>query len=552
MKEYRNLLKNKQQTYKNEKLTELSNTDIHSQTFWKTFKTLPETETETPPPPIDQNEWLRHFRKLHSVPYTEHPLQQSILNELQNMENNKAKLNTLDYPVTFQEIRKTVKKLKNKKAASSDLIKNELLKASYEILMNVYIKLFNLVLDTGIYPSFWCDGLITPIFKTGDKSDPGNYSGICVSSCLGKLFSSILNHKLLDFVDNNNLLHPSQIGFLRDNRTSDHILALRALIEKYSLHYKQEVYACFIDFKKAFDSVWHEGLFHRILSYGIGGKMYDLIKTLYTRSTCAVKLGKNRTDSFSYRRGVRQGRILSPLLFNLFINELPLSFNASNTGPFTLPNGTKLNSLLYADDLVILSKSKTGLDNCLKVLECFNAKWLLNVNYRKTKILVFRKSGKKPKQFSFLINSTPIEIVQEYTYLGIRITSSGTVTIAQKVLAEKALNAIFKIRKHINFSKLPIGVARKLFVTAIQPILTHGCEVWGAYIKLNFDTWDKTPTEKTHWRFCKMILGLNRKASNHATRGEMGSFPLQIVIIRHILTYYYYLNSKDDSSSRIE
>ena len=269
------------------------------------------------------------------------------------MENSKAKLNTLDYPVTFQEVRKTVKKLKNKKAASSNLIKNEILKASCEILMNVYIKLFNLVLDTGIYPSFWCDGLITPILKTGDKSDPGNYRGICVSSCLGKLFSSILNHRLLDFADNNNLLHPSQIGFLRDNRTSDHILALRALIEKYSLHYKQKVYACFIDFKKAFDSFWHDGLFHRILSYGIGGKMYDLIKTLYTRSTCAVKLGKNRTDSFSYRRGVRQGRILSPLLFNNFINELPLSFNASNTDPFTLPNGTKLNSLLYADDLVI-------------------------------------------------------------------------------------------------------------------------------------------------------------------------------------------------------
>ena len=177
--------------------------------------------------------------------------------------------------------------------------------------------------------------------------------------------------------------------------------------------------------------------------------MYDLIKILYTRSTCAVKLCKNRTDSFSCRCGVKQGCILSPLLFNLFINELPLSFNASNTDPFTLPNGAKLNSLLYADDLVILSKSKTGLDNCLKALECFNAKWLLNVNYRKTKILVFQKSGKKSKHLSFSINSTPIEIVQKYTYLGIRNTSSGTFTIAQKVLAEKALNAIFKIRKHI-------------------------------------------------------------------------------------------------------
>ena len=90
----------------------------------------------------------------------------------------------------------------------------------------------------------------------------------------------------------------------------------------------------------------------------------------------AVSAGIEITVTRMTRRGVRQGCILSPLLFNLFINELPLSFNASNIDPFTLPNGTKLNSLLYADDLVILSKSKTGLDNCLKVLECFNAKWL--------------------------------------------------------------------------------------------------------------------------------------------------------------------------------
>ena len=84
-----------------------------------------------------------------------------------------------------------------------------------------------------------------------------------------------------------------------------------------------------------------------------------------------------------------------------------------------------------------------------------------NVNYRKTKILVFQKSGiKKPKHLTFSIDNTPIEIVPEYTYLGMRITSSGTFTIAQKVLVEKALNAIFKIRKHINLSRLPTRAAR--------------------------------------------------------------------------------------------
>ena len=445
-------------------------------------------------------------------------------------------------------MKQTVKKLKNKKAASLDLIKNEMIKASYEILSSVYLKLFNLILKVGIYPSVWCFGLITPIFKSGDKLDPGNYRGICVTSCLGKLFSSILNQRLFKLAENKKLIHPSQIGFLKANRTSDHIFTLRALIEKYSHYHKQKVYACFIDFRKAFDSVWHEGLFHRILSYGIGGKLYDLIKSLYSRSTCAIKLGTNKTDTFSYRRGVRQGCILSPLLFNLFVNELPLSLNQNGTDPFILPNGSKLNCLLYADDLVILSKSKQGLDKCLKILECFNTEWLLEINFKKTKIIIFQKTGRKPKNLSFYINNTPIEIVQEYTYLGITITSSGTFTVAQKILAEKALNALFKIRKHINFSRLPLRSARQIFETAIKPILTYGCEVWGAYVKQDFEKWDKTPTEKTHLRFCKMFLGLNRRASNYASRGEMGNYPIQITVIKHIFTYYRYINSKDEST----
>ena len=167
--------------------------------------------------------------------------------------------------------------------------------------------------------------------------------------------------------------------------------------------------------------MWHEGLLHRILSYGIGGHIYDLIKSLYSKSSCSIKIGKYETSKFSYRRGVRQGCILCPLLFNLYINELPLSFNHSKTDPFTLPNGTKLNSLLYADDLVIISKSKHGLENCLKTLETFNTKWLLNVNFKKTKVMIFQKSGRKPKNISFFINNQPLDIVTEYTYLGTKI-----------------------------------------------------------------------------------------------------------------------------------
>ena len=136
-----------------------------------------------------------------------------------------------------------------------------MIKASCGFLLNAYKKLFNTLLQSGIYPSNWCEGPITPIFKSGDNTDPGNYRGICVSSCFGKFFSSIINQRLLEFLEEKKLLHPSQIGFLKDNRTADHIFTLRTFIEKYSHHHNQKVYACFVDFIKAFDSVWHEGLF---------------------------------------------------------------------------------------------------------------------------------------------------------------------------------------------------------------------------------------------------------------------------------------------------
>ena len=151
--------------------------------------------------------------------------------------------------------------------------------------------------------------------------------------------------------------------------------------------------ACFVNFKKAFDSVWHEGLFYRILSYGKGGNLYSLIKSLYSKTICSIKINKSKT-------GALQGCILSPLLFILYVNEQPLSFyQSSQCDPFTLPNGTKLNSLLYADDLLIFSRSKRSLNNCLKKFEAFNSKWLLEVNLKKTKAWCFIKQAKKNKEY---------------------------------------------------------------------------------------------------------------------------------------------------------
>ena len=233
-----------------------------------------------------------------------------------------------------------------------------MIKYSCKNFPSVFEKLFNLILSSGIFPRTWCKGLISPNFKSREKTDPSNYRGICISSCLGKFFCLIINQQFTEFVVEKKLLHKSQIGFLRENKTSHHIFTLRTLIDKYVHKHNSKIYACFIDFKTAFYSIWHEGLFHRLLSCGIGGNMFTLMKDLYSKSSCAVKIDNYRTSFFKYLRGVRQGCILSPLSFNLFLNELPSTLNYKITDPVIFPNGERLNNLLYADDLVFFLEAK--------------------------------------------------------------------------------------------------------------------------------------------------------------------------------------------------
>ncbi len=126
-----------------------------------------------------------------------------------------------------------IQALPTKKASGPDSILNEMFKNTNHKFQLAIIKQFNLVLSVGHFPEAWNRGLITPIFKSGDKSDPNNYRGICVSSNLGKLFCSIINTRLVHFLTDHNVLSKSQIGFLPNYRTTDHIFTLNTLIDKY-------------------------------------------------------------------------------------------------------------------------------------------------------------------------------------------------------------------------------------------------------------------------------------------------------------------------------
>ena len=416
--------------------------------------------------------------------------------QVTRLEDATTQLHALDYLITELELRTAANKLKNNKSSYSDRIKKEMIKSSLNELMPIYLQLFNAVLTSGTMPQTWCDGLITPIFKRGTKSDPSNYRGICISSCLGKLFCSILNQRLLKHIQTRDILHNSQIGFLANNRTADHVLTLRTLIDKYVNCHKTKVYACFVDFRKAFDSVWHDGLLYKLLQINVRGSFYKVIKSLYSNSTCYIRIGSNQTQPFQYTRGVRQGCILSPLLFNLYVNDLAFSFNNILSDPFVLPNGTKLNSLFITLEIRITKLPKQ--------LSSYCNSWMLKINPKKTKIMVFQK-GTKKCDYVFHIGNEMIDIVQDYTYLGTRISSPGNFTLSIEHLRQKALHALFSLRRHTDFSKLKPSLANKIFDTMISPILTYNSEVWGAFVKSDFKSWDNSGIEKLIYTFVNDI-----------------------------------------------
>ena len=155
-------------------------------------------------------------------------------------------------------------------------------------------------------------------------SDPANYRGIAVSNSLCKIFCSVLNNRLLNFFENHDVIPKNQIGFQRRCRTADHILTLKTIIDKYThCRPSKHVYTCFVDLKAAFDTVWRDALFFKLLKNEIGGNFLGILIDMYKTVDFCVKLSPSTcTQKFPSNIGVKQGCVLSPALFNLYLSDL--------------------------------------------------------------------------------------------------------------------------------------------------------------------------------------------------------------------------------------
>ena len=532
LKEFKGKCRSKRASFWQNKFIEIENSLKDPKTFWKKWKNASELDTSQQKQcKITGNQWFSHFKNLHT---------EKSDNELEEVTEQKIpeELKTeINEPFSKKEFRNVIRKLSNNKASGFDGVCNEILKNSPQIILDLVHKFINLCLQQSLAPKSWCMELINPIFKDGSLHDPNNYRGICVSSALLKIMCTLINSRIKSFCGKLNLINKNQIGFKSNHRTSDHLLTLKSVVKKYVTIGKNKLFCCFIDFRKAFDSVWHRGLFHKVASTGFVGKSLDLIKNIYKNTRCAVKVGNRITDFFYYTKGVRQWCPLSPILFNIYVNEIFNIMNSNNSSDITLDNDNKINALMYADDLIIISDSKEGLQKQMDKLNSFCTKWKLDVNIKKTKIMVFNR-GNRLINAQFYINNTQIENVKKFKYLGFTIFANNcsfTPTIDD--LSIRANRAIAALNDKIKLSKLPIRLAIKIFNSQIAPILLYGSEVWGPYVDNDFSSWDKNSVERAHTQYLKRILGCSYNTSNIMTRGEIGVRPLLVQVIKRLVLY---------------
>ena len=196
--------------------------------------------------------------------------------------------------------------------------------------------------------------MITTLHKKGCKSDPDNYRAIALSSNIGKLFSTILLHRLIKYRQTHCPDPINQLGFTKKAQTHDHILTLNTIINKYKKK-STKLYVLFVDFRKAFDSVCRQALLFKLAKNGITGKFYSLLRHMYSNSSACIKLSGHLSKEFEINKGTEQGHPLSPDLFKLFLKDLSplLEFNCCPE-----LSGKLVSHLLWADDLIALALDK--------------------------------------------------------------------------------------------------------------------------------------------------------------------------------------------------
>ena len=407
--------------------------------------------------------WKEHFESLFERDETG--------TNISPAKNNESEINICE--ISMEEIMKALKCMKSGKAAGYDRVSVEMLKAGRGIVASQLYCLFNLCWTKGQVPEDWTKAVIVPIYKgKGSQQDCKNYRGISLLSVVGKLYAKVLTERLINETDGK--MWDVQAGFRKGMGCTDQVFSLRCIAEKF-LAKHQKVYCAFIDLEKAYDRVVRNELWSTLSTYGVSSSLIRALKSLYENSSACVRINGAYTEWFPVERGVRQGCVASPWLFNLFMDNCLTDLKESVFG--LRMNELLIKCLLYADDQVLLASSANELQKMVTIMNVALKRKGMKVNVSKTKVMVFERD-EYVTDCNIVIDGEKVEEVKEFVYLGSKFTKDGTCEsdIERRVNAGNMVNgALYAFMNSQKVSqKARLAVHRGVLV----PTLMYGSESW--------------------------------------------------------------------------
>jgi len=470
-----------------------------SSDWWKLVKQL-KNQTDLVESEIPANELKDYFKNL----LNNLPTAQDI-----HFAANLVNIHELDKPISEKEIISMLQKTKKDKAPGLDRIPYEFFKYADKSFIKELAKTYTIIYNNCQFDDAFETSVICPIFKKGDRSDVANYRGISFMNCIAKILMGVLTTRLEAWLESNNILTEYQAGFRKNFSTADNIFNLANIVH-LKFKEKRKVYAMFVDFKAAFDKVPRKLLFYKLRNIGLSTKFVNFVEMVYSSTKSVVWNGTSMSSDFETHIGVKQGCLMSPLLFSLYLNDIH-----EYLGGGLNIDDMNIRVLLYADDIVIISENIDVLQSMIDKLQSYCETWGLEVNLLKSAIMVFRNGGKLSNKEKWTFQGQEVEIRSEYTYLGVILTPKMIFTKHTENRIEKAkicINSTWS--NYFKKENISLKAKWKMFQAVCRSIQTYAAQVWG------FDHFDVV--DKIQHYFLKRILKLPNCTPSYALHLETG------------------------------